>query len=133
LELGESPTPDPVLKPRLDKVGRQLAEMALRVSSRLPGLKRFALSGFLAQTALGQVVLQNLKKLAPGLRYTDPAFPPEVGSALIALAQGHENREREHLGKPPFSQDRTVDEWTPPKVLIRRLYRTRKPFEDYVS
>lgn len=131
LELGQFPTPDPVLKPRLEKVATRLAEMAQTLTARLPGLKRYCLSGFLARSTLGALVAQNLAKEAPHLRAVDAQFPPEVGSALLGLAQDRENWERDHLGKAPFVQDRTVDEWCPPRVLLRRLFKLRKPFEAY--
>lgn len=133
LELGQFPTPDPVLKPRLEKMAERLAQMALRACARLPGLEHYSLSGFLGRSSFGDLVAQYLNELAPQLRRRTPKFPPEIGSALLSLAQDRENWEREHLGKPLFSQDQTVDEWTPPRELIRRLYRLRKPFEGYVE
>ena len=131
LELGTFPTPDPVLKPRLEKVAGQLSDMALTLSSRLPGIRSFAMSGFLADSALGRLLAEKLLARASHLRWKAPRFPPEVGAALSTLALKAENWERGHLGKPPFEQDRSIDEWTPPQVLIRRLYRLRKPFEEY--
>lgn len=131
LELGTFPTPDPVLKPRLEKVAAQLSGMALTLTSRLPGIKSFAMSGFLADSALGRMLAEKLLASAAHLRWKEARFPPEVGAALSTLALKVENWERAHLGKPAFEQDRSVDEWTPPQVLIRRLYRLRKPFAEY--
>jgi hypothetical protein len=131
LELGRYPAPDPALKPRLEKIARRLGEMAYTVTARLPGLQRYALSGYLADSALGELIKENLNNIAPHLKFTPSRFPPEVGSALVALAQEKENWERTHLGKPIFQQDRTVDGWAPPQELIRRLFKIRKPFERF--
>jgi len=131
LDLGRYPTPDPVLKPRLEKIAGKLVKMALNISSRLPGLKRFALSGYLANSALGELIKKGLNEEAPQLKFKKPQFPPEVGSALMALAFERENWERDHLGKEIFSQDRSDDSWSPPQALVRRLYKLRKPFERY--
>ena len=40
-------------------------------------------------------------------------------------------RSRIYYSDPFFAQDRSIDEWAPPKVLVRRLFRMRKPFERY--
>ena len=133
LELGTYPSPDPVLKPRLEKIATKLATMAATLGRRLPGIKRFCISGFLSQSALGTLVTEELQDIAPGLRHTSAKFPPEVGASLMGLAQAKENWELSHLGKPLYKQDLSVDEWEAPKTLVRRLYRLRKPFEDYPS
>ena len=89
---------------------------------------RFYLSGFLAKSALGDLISRSLSEHA---RPASQQFPPEVGAALSSLALERENWERAHLDKEPFEQDRTLDEWAPPSVLVRRLYRMRRPFEHY--
>lgn len=131
LELGQYPTPDPVLKPRLEKMASQLAQMVIRATARLPGMEDYALSGYLGKSSFGKLVARRLAEEAPYLRERKPRFPPEVGAALSGLAQERENWEREHLGKELFQQDRTEDAWAPPQPLIRRLYRLRKPFERF--
>lgn len=131
LELGQYPTPDPVLKPRLEKMAGQLAQMVIRATARLPGMEDYALSGYLGKSSFGRLVARRLSEEAPHLRERTPRFPPEVGAALSGLAQERENWEREHLGKELFQQDRTQDDWAPPQELIRRLYRLRKPFERF--
>lgn len=128
LDLGQPPSPDAVLKPRLEKIATKLVEMAVTLTARLPDLQRFALSGYLAPSSLGSLISEGL---TGRLKQVNPAFPPEVGAALIPLAYERENWEREHLGKPRFEPDRTVDDWAPPKELVRRLFRMRKPFEQY--
>ena len=133
LELGQYPTPDPVLKPRLEKMASQLTQMVIRATARLPGMEDYALSGYLGKSSFGRMVARRLNEEAPYLRERTPRFPPEVGAALSGLAQEKENWEREHLGKELFNQDRTQDEWAPPRELVRRLYRLRKPFERFPS
>ncbi len=128
LELGVPPTPDPVLKPRVEKIARKLSEMAATLVHRMPGISRYHISGFLADSSLGRQLGQALQEHA---RPAHPEFPPEVGAALSSLALEKENWERSHLDKEGFAQDRSVDEWAPPKVLVRRLFRMRKPFERY--
>ena len=128
LELGCPPTPDAVLKPRLEKIGEKLSQMAATLIHRMPGLQRYCLSGFLGESSLGEQISQALAEYA---RPSPRRFPPEVGAALLSLALERENWERSHLGKEPFYQDRSVDDWAPPHVLVRRLYRLRKPFEQY--
>ena len=128
LEMGLPPTPDPVLKPRVEKIARKLAEMAATLVHRMPGISRYHISGFLADSSVGRHLGQALNEHAKPAR---PEFPPEVGAALSSLALEKENWEREHLEKELFGQDRSVDEWAPPKVLVRRLFRMRKPFERY--
>jgi hypothetical protein len=128
LEMGRPPTPDPVLMPRLEKVAEQLAQMAATLIHRMPGIQRYCLSGFLGQSVLGEQISQALSGHA---KPSEKRFPPEVGAALSSLALDRENWERSHLEKKAFHQDRTVDDWAPPHVLVRRLYRMRKPFEQY--
>lgn len=131
LEMGRFPTPDPVLKPRLEKIAERLVAMVITLSERPPGLKRFTTSGYLARSALGELVCQRLKALSPHLRLRPAPFPPEVGAALSGLALETENWERDHLGKELFVPDLDSDEWSPPKTIIRRLFRLRRPFEAY--
>lgn len=133
LELGRYPTPDPALKPHFEKVATRLAEMACTLTQRKPGIRHITFSGFLADSALGHVIKDSIKEQAPHLRHCEARFPPEVGAALSGLAQKKENWERDHLGKELFEQDRSQDDWAPPKELVRRLYRLRKPFERYLS
>lgn len=133
LEMGRYPTPDPVLKPRLDKIAQRLAEMALTLTLRRPGISNYAFSGFLAESALAQSIGERLEDLAPQLRRQRPRFPPEVGAALTALALFKENAERRHLAKATFAQARSLDDWQPPQVLLRRLFRLRKPFAEYAT
>ena len=128
LEMGVPPTPDPVLKPRVEKIARKLSEMSATLIHRMPGISRFHISGFLADSSLGRQLGQALQEHARAAR---SEFPPEVGAALSSLALERENWERSHLEKEDFAQDRSVDEWAPPKVLVRRLFRMRKPFERY--
>jgi hypothetical protein len=130
LELGSPPTPDPVLKPRLEKIAEKLAQMAATLVHRMPGIQRYYISGFLGQSILGEQISRGLSELA---KPSTQRFPPEVGAALCSLALERENWERSHLNKDPFEQDLSVDEWAPPAVLVRRLYRMRKPFEQYTS
>ncbi len=131
LELGRYPAPCPVLKPRLEKVARKVAEAVAGAASRLPGLFRYAVGGFLADSPLGELVIEHLEEAYPHLRAVSPRFPPEVGSALLGLAFDKENEERHHLGKDPFAFPSMPDDWAPPQELLRRLYRLRKPFEEY--
>lgn len=131
LELGRYPTPCPVLKPRLEKVARKLAEAVAGSASRLPGLARYAVGGFLAESSLGHLVKEHLKEIYPHLKLMETRFPPEVGSALLGLAFDRENEERRHLGKAPFVFPSRPDSWGPPPELLRRLYRLRKPFEEF--
>lgn len=131
LELGEFPTPDPVLKPKLEKVAFRLSDMALTLVAKLPGLNDYTLGGFLAHSALGRLIVENINKRAPQFKRRTPRFPPEVGAALTSLALDKENWELDHLGKSPFSLESEKDEWRPPKALVRRLYKLRKPFEHY--
>lgn len=131
LELGQYPTPDPVLKPKLEKVSQQVARMVHTASARLPGLKRYAVSGFLSDSALSELTVAFLAESAPHLKLRSTLFPPELGSALVGLALDLENEERAHLNREPFVAKPGLNDWTPPVELLRRLYRTRKPFQDY--
>lgn len=131
LELGSYPTPDPVLKPRLDKTIRQLAEMVTRVTARLPGLSSYSVSGFLANSPLGTGMRKILSETQPKLRFKTPRFPPEVGSCLLSLSHEREDWEREHLGKDPYQPEHSPGDWAPPKPLLRRLYRMREPFQEF--
>jgi len=128
LELGRPPSPDAVLQARLEKIAAGVVGMASKLLRRLPGIQRFHISGFLAGSALGQLVAEKLVEHA---RPSGAEFPPEVGAALSSFAMDRENWERSHLGKEPFGQDPGKNEWAPPRELVRRLYRTRKPFEHY--
>lgn len=130
LELGRFPNPCPVLKPRLEKMARHLADAVYRASSRLPGIRRFALGGFLAESAIGTLVSELLESDNASVNRVEIRFPPEIGSALLALAFDRENEERTHLGKPRFVYPEG-EPWAPPAELLRKLYRLRKPFEEY--
>lgn len=130
LDLGAPPSPDPVLKPRLEKIADKLTQMGATLIQRMPGIQRFSLSGFLAESAFGERISLGLAEFA---RPSERRFPPEVGAALTSLALERENWERSHLDKDLYEPDRTSDTWAPPAVLVRRLFRTRRPFESYAE
>lgn len=131
LEIGQFPTPCAVLKPRLEKVARSLGNTVVTAAARLPGLRRYALGGFLSESGLGRLIHDHLAEHFETLKPTPGRFPPEVGSALIGLAWHKENEERSHLKKDPLALAPVSQDWAPPPVLVRRLYRMRKPFEEY--
>lgn len=132
LELGDFPSPDPVLKPRLDKISATLAESCLGVTTRLPGVKRLTMSGFLNPGSITERMVRHINKEAPHLRILHPKLPREAGAALMGLAYWHENVERRHLERPAFEGHvASGKDWAPSPVLLRRLYKTRRPFEHY--
>lgn len=131
LELGLFPTPCAVLKPRLEKIARSLGNAVVTAATRLPGLRHYALGGFLASSGLGLLVEDYLAEHLVSLKRSSGRFPAEVGSALLGLALHKENEERKHLGRDPLVVPLTPPDWAPPTVLVRRLYRMRRPFEEY--
>lgn len=132
LELGDFPGPDPVLKPKLDKISETVADRILAITARLPGVRRVVLGGFLHPGSVSERIVRHIKSEAPGLRVVEPRFLPEVGAALFGLAHLKENEERNHLGKPRLEGFVVSGkDWTSPPDLVRRLHRTRKPFEEY--
>ncbi len=135
LELADYPGPDPVLKIRLDGLCTTIANSCLGLSSRLPGLGRVALSGFLHPSPMSQRITRNLTEQDTHLRIPKPRFPASVGAALVALAAHKEMQERQLLGKSSQSSGEAakLGDWGAPVDLIRRLYRIRKPFDRYPS
>ncbi len=134
LELADYPGPDPVLKARLDKIGLALAERCAVVASRLPGVVRYSLAGYLSQSVLGQRLRRELEKLPGSPVFHSPHFPPEVGAAALAWSFWSENRERKMLDRPDLFLELTqknVGKWGPPKTLVRRLYRAPRLFPNY--
>lgn len=132
LELGDFPAPDPVLKPRLDKISTTIADSCMGICTRLPGVKRISFAGFLHPGSMSERIEKRVMEEEPKIRFNQPQFPPEVGAALMGLAYLKENQERAHLEKPLFEgHAATGKEWTPSPVLLRRLYRLRKPFEHF--
>lgn len=128
LETGDYPSPDPVLKARLDKLGQSVAESCLNVASRLPGVRRLVLSGYLHPSPMSRRVLEACEGT---LDLPQPRFPAEVGAALLGLALYKENQERLHLGKPPETGQFPATDWGASPVLLRRLFRLRKPFPEF--
>lgn len=131
LEMGSYPGPDPVLKLRVEDIAEKVAESCLGLSTRLPGLSRLTLAGFLHPTSLSQKLLDGVAKEAPDFKLLSPTFPAEIGAALFGLAFCLENRERKHLQKPNLRAEIDPKQWEPNSHLLRRLYRTRRPFEVY--
>lgn len=130
LELGDFPGPDPVLKARLDGLSLTIAESCVGLASRLPGVRRIVMSGFLHPSPLSQRVLEACEG---ALGQPEPQFPAEVGAALLGLALAKENQERIHLDKPLESGRLPATQWGASPVLVRRLYRLRRPFEQFQS
>ena len=130
LELGDFPGPDPVLKARLDGLSMTIAESCVGLASRLPGVRRLVMSGFLHPSPLSQRVLELSQE---ALLQPQPRFPAEVGAALLGLALHKENEERQHLGKPLETGRLPATGWGVSPVLLRRLYRLRRPFEQFHS
>ena len=131
LAMGGYPGPDPVLKLRVEQIAEKVAQSCLGLSTRLPGLSRLTLAGFLHPTSMSQKILDGVADEDPDFKLLIPTFPAEIGAALFGLAFTLENREREHLQKPNLASDIDPKEWEPNSHLLRRLYRTRKPFEVY--
>ncbi len=128
LELGDFPGPDPVLKARLDGLSLTIAESCVGLASRLPGVRRLVMSGFLHPSSLSQRVSEACDG---ALSQPEPQFPAEVGAALLGLALAKENQERVHLSKPLESGRLPATQWGVSPVLVRRLYRLRRPFEKF--
>jgi hypothetical protein len=128
MEGADSPSPDPVLKARMDGLCTSLAERCVGLSPRLPGVRGLCFSGFLHPGPMSRRVSEAC---APYLQLHEPRFPAEVGAALLGLALYKENQERRHLGKALETGELPVGQWSAPPVLVRRLYRTRKPFERF--
>ena len=130
LEHADFPAPDPVLKARLDGLSATVAESCLGLSTRLPGVSRMTFAGFLHPSPMSRRIADHC---AAYLRLETARFPAEVGAALLGLALHQENEERRHLGKPLETGESPPDRWGAPPVLVRRLYRLRKPFEHYAT
>lgn len=128
LSSGDFPAPDPVLKARLDGLSQTVAESCVSLASRLPGVRRLVMSGFLHPSPMSRRVMEACEGM---LGLPQPRFPAEVGSALLGLALYKENQERSHLGKPLESGQLPFTEWGASPVLLRRLYRLRRPFDDF--
>jgi hypothetical protein len=128
LEGADFPAPDPVLKARLDGLCELIATNCLGLCSRLPGISAFSLCGFLHPSPMSARVRQAVGQALP----QPPArFPAEVGAALLGLALHKENEERRHLGKPLEDGKAPAGQWTASPLLVRRLYRLRRPFERF--
>lgn len=134
LELGDFPGPDPALKIRLDGLCNTISNSCLGLSTRLPGLGRIALSGFLHPSAMSRRIVRNLTEPNSHLRLPAPRFPAPIGSALVALAAHKEIEEQQLLGKssPSVGEKPKLGDWGAPVDLVRRLYRMRKPFDRYI-
>jgi hypothetical protein len=130
LERGDFPSPDPVVKARLDGLCATIAESCLGLCSRLPGIKRISFAGFLHPSPMSRRIGEAC---AAELRVHSARFPAEVGAALLALALHKENEERRHLGKPLETGQLPPGRWEAPPLLVRRLFRLRRPFEDFAS
>ena len=128
LELGDFPSPDPVLKARLDGLGETIAQSCIGLASRLPGIRRLVMSGFLYPSPLSRRVEEACQGV---LGLPKPHFSADVGAALLGLALYRENQERQHLGKPLETGRFPATEWGASPVLLRRLYRLRRPFEAF--
>jgi hypothetical protein len=128
LEGADFPAPDPVLKVRVDSLSSSIAESCLGLSTRLPGIRVMTMAGFLHPSPLSRRVSQACSGY---LRQQQARFPAEVGAALLGLALHLENEERRHLGKPPEDGRPSRDRWTASPTLVRRLFRTRRPFPDF--
>lgn len=81
---------DPVAREILQQAGRELAELVLAVAARLEMIDEpflvFPVGGVFAMDRLVLDPLQKtLRMRAPGCLVRQPAFPPEVGAALMAL------------------------------------------------
>jgi hypothetical protein len=128
LEGADFPAPDPVLKVRVDGLCATIAESCLGLSSRLPGIGAMSLAGFLHP---GPMSLRISEGCAGHLRVQQARFPAEVGAALLGLALYKENEERRHLGKPFEDGQSAPDRWAVPTVLVRRLFKLRRPFDSF--
>lgn len=128
LEGADFPSPDPVLKVRVDGLCQTIAESCLGLSTRLPGVRSISFSGFLHPSPMSRRIAEDC---VTALKLREPRFPAEVGAALVGLSLHLENLERAHLGKPLEDGQPPADKWVVPPLLIRRLYRTRRPFDDY--
>lgn len=128
LEMGDFPAPDPVLKIRLDGLCESISESCLGLATRLPGVQSMSLAGFLNPSAMSERICAGC---AGHLRLHNPRFPAEVGAALLAFALYKENQERRHLDKPLETGQLPPDRWSAAPVLLRRIYRTRRPFDRF--
>lgn len=128
LETADFPSPDPVLKIRVDGLCETIATSCLRLASRLSGVRHVTFSGYLHPSPLSQRISSHFAK---SLQVRPPAFPSDIGAALLGLALQKENEERAHLGKPYETGSSPPHQWVPPATLLRRLYRIRHPFESY--
>lgn len=130
LEGADYPAPDPVLRARLEKLCAAIAESCLGLSSRLPGIGSLSFSGYLHPSSMSQRIMAACA--AGALRPQQARFPAEVGAALVGLALHKENEERRHLGKP-LERGHSLPTGSPPPLLLRRLYRLRRPFERFTA
>jgi hypothetical protein len=130
LEAADFPAPDPVLKVRVDGLCATIAESCLGLCSRLPGIRDLSLAGFLHPGPLSERIREGC---AGHLRYREPRFTAEIGAALLGLALHKENEERRHLGKPLADGQSPPERWEAPPLLMRRLYRMRRPFDRFVQ
>lgn len=130
LEGADFPSPDPVLKVRVDGLCATIADSCMGLSSRLPGIRILSLSGFLHPSPMSRRIAEGC---SGSLAVQQPRFPAEVGAALVGLALFKENEERRHLGKPFENGQSPQDRWEVPAALLRRLLRTRRPFDRFVE
>lgn len=128
LEGADFPAPDPVLKVRMDGLCTTIAESCMGLASRLPGVRTFSMAGFLHPSPMSQRIGDACSR---ALAFQQPRFPAEVGAALLGLALHRENEERRHLGKPLEDGKMAPGQWGAPPLLIRRLFRTRRPFDGF--
>ena len=130
LEGADFPSPDPVLKARVDGLCTTIAESCLSLAYRLPGVGNFSMAGFLHPSPMSRRIGDAA---ATGLTHRQARFPAEVGAALLGLALYKENEERKHLGKPQEEGKLPPTQWGASPVVLRRLFKIRRPFEHFAS
>lgn len=130
LEGADFPAPDPVLKVRMDGLCATIAESCVGLASRLPGVRTFSMAGFLHPSPMSQRIGDACSS---ALRFQVSRFPAEVGAALLGLALHKENQERRHLGKPLEDGKTAPGQWGVSPVLVRRLFRLRRPFDGFAA
>lgn len=130
LENADYPAPDPVLKARMDGLCANIANRCLYLASRQPGIRYLSLAGYLFPSTISRRIVEGCSE---HLRHLPARFPAEVGAALVGLALYKENQEREHLGKAKEDGRPTPTQKEISPVLLRRLYKIRRPFERFVA